>query len=67
MHNNIEDKDETYTILGPLESNPANNILSYLTPFAAHLLNAKVGDHKDFEINGHKNDVTITSITAASI
>ena len=67
VHNNVKDEDETYTILGPLETDTANHVLSYLTPFASHLYNAKVGDRKEFEINGNKNDVTIKAIVAARI
>ncbi len=46
-----EDKEETYTILGPWESDTDENILSYLSPFGQKLLGSKVDDVLKFEIN----------------
>lgn len=67
VHNNITNADETYTILGPAESDPKNNVFSYLAPFGNALLDSKVGENVKFEINGNKNDFTIKEIKAANI
>lgn len=51
LHNKKTDKDEQIVILGPWESDPNNNIISYLAPFGATLISHKVGEHLDFTIN----------------
>ena len=65
LHDNIENKDEEYTILGPWESDPDNNIISYMSPFGDAILDKKVGDNARFTINEHKYDYTIKEITKA--
>lgn len=37
-------EEETYTIVGPVEADPLNGMLSNLTPLAMAILDAKVGD-----------------------
>lgn len=49
--NNLTKNEEAYTILGPWESDPNENIISYLSPFGKNLIGAKVGDKLEFEIN----------------
>ena len=51
LHNLLTKKDEVYTILGPWESDPNENIISYLSPFGKNLIGAKPGDTLEFEIN----------------
>ncbi|OQX29540.1 MAG: transcription elongation factor GreA [Spirochaeta sp. LUC14_002_19_P3] len=46
-----EKKEETYTILGPWESNPSERIISYLSPFGNAFLGNSKGDTLDFTIN----------------
>lgn len=41
VQNLTDDKTETYTILGPWESDPENGIISYLSPLGHALLNKK--------------------------
>ena len=65
LHNNIENKDEEYTILGPWESDPENNIISYMSPFGNAILDKKVGDNVKFTINEHNYDFTIKDIQKA--
>ena len=65
MHNNIDNKDEEYTILGPWESDPDNNIISYMSPFGNAILDKKVGDTVKFTINEHNYDFTIKEINKA--
>ena len=65
LHNNTENKDEEYTILGPWESDPDNNIISYMSPFGDAILDKKVGDTVKFTINEHSYDYTIKEINKA--
>ncbi|MDR1318052.1 MAG: transcription elongation factor GreA [Treponema sp.] len=52
LSNKTGNKTEEYTILGQWESDPGNNIISYLSPFGAALLNKSVGEQFEFSING---------------
>ena len=65
LHDNIENKDEEYTILGPWESDPDNNIISYMSPFGDAILDKKVGDTVKFKINEHNYDYTVKAINKA--
>ena len=65
LHDNIENKDAVYTILGPWESDPDNNIISYMSPFGNAILDKKVGDTAKFVINEHNYDFTIKAINKA--
>ena len=56
-----------YTILGPWESVPEQNIISYLAPLADELLEAEVGDELHFEINGTKYNFKVLSIEASDL
>lgn len=66
LTNNVTGKDETYTILGPWESDPDNSIISYMSPFGNALLEKKAGENVKFTINENKNDYTVKSIKKAS-
>ena len=65
LHDNIENKDEEYTILGPWESDHDNNIISYMSPFGDAILDKKVGDTVKFTINEHNYDYTVKAINKA--
>ncbi|MFA6936754.1 MAG: transcription elongation factor GreA [Treponema sp.] len=65
LHNEIENKDETYKIFGPWESNPDEGIISYMSPFGNALLDAKVGEKRVFTINDNNYNYTIKSISVA--
>ncbi|MCR4676519.1 MAG: GreA/GreB family elongation factor [Sphaerochaetaceae bacterium] len=65
FHDNIADKDITYTIFGPWESNPEKNILNFQAPLGLKIYNMKSGERKKFEINGVKMDLTVKSIELA--
>jgi len=65
LHNELENKDETYSIYGPWESNPDKGIISYLSPFGNALLDAKVGEKRDFTINEHPYSYTVKEIRAS--
>ncbi|MEW6304385.1 MAG: GreA/GreB family elongation factor [Verrucomicrobiota bacterium] len=56
---------ETYSILGAWDYDAEHSIISYLTPMAQALLNHKVGDEVDFELEGTKRHYRIDAIAAA--
>ncbi len=66
VHNNTENRDEVYTILGPFESNIEAGIISYMSPMGNNFLNAKVGQNLKFVINEHQHDFTVNKIEIAS-
>jgi len=65
MLNLIDNKTESYTILGPWESDPDNNIISYMSPLGNAILNSKTGDKLDFEINEIKRSYEVKAINIA--
>ncbi len=56
---------ETYTILGPWESDPENGIISYMSPLGTNLLNHKSGETLSFTVNEEEKTYKILDITAA--
>ena len=62
LKNNDNNTIETYTILGPWESTPEENIISYLAPFGSALLNGKKGDKLEFTINDRVYNFTVENI-----
>ncbi len=67
LKNETEGTEETYTILGPWESDPSQNIISYLSPLGKKLMNHKTGDRLSFAIHDHKVDYLLESIKAAQL
>lgn len=67
LHNNDTNADEVYTILGPWESDPDNNIVSYMAPFGNAIMDKKVGEAVKFSINDHQYSYTVKSIAPAKI
>ena len=55
---------ETFTILGAWDSDPDKGVISYLTPVAQALINHKVGDEVEAELQGGKSRQRIESIAA---
>ncbi len=53
---------ETYDILGPWESEPSENIISYLSPLGNQLMGSKPGDNLEFEINERKYHYKVDSL-----
>ena len=49
----------------PWESDPDNNIISYMSPFGNAILDKKVGDSAKFVINEHSYDYTVKAINKA--
>jgi transcription elongation GreA/GreB family factor len=58
---------ERFTILGAWDSDPDNGIISYLTPVAMALVNRKVGDEVEVELQGTKRRHRIEKIDAWKI
>lgn len=53
---------EEYVMLGPWESNPDDNVLSYQAPFARFFIGKKVDETIDVELPLHTGRYTIVSI-----
>jgi len=66
LMNNSKSAEETYTILGPWESDPDRFVISYMSPFGNAILNHREGEKLKFTINERDYDYTIKSITAAA-
>jgi transcription elongation factor GreA len=67
LHNETAEKHEEYIILGPWESDPSNNIISYQSPFGSVILNKTAGERFEFTINKEKVLYLVESITPAEI
>jgi transcription elongation factor GreA-like protein/transcription elongation GreA/GreB family factor len=55
---------ERFTILGPWESNPTENVISYLSPFGTELCNHKPGEELHFRINEKEFGYRVRGIEA---
>jgi transcription elongation GreA/GreB family factor len=62
LANELSSAIETYTILGPWESDPDNNVISYLSPLGKKLLNHKVGESLAFLIHDKKFQYRVEKI-----
>ncbi|MGL4987482.1 MAG: transcription elongation factor GreA [Treponemataceae bacterium] len=67
LYNTDSGKKETFTILGPWESDPANGIISYMSPLGNAILNGREDDKLSFEINEKNYNYTVKSIIAVKI
>ncbi len=67
LRNLDSNQNVVYTILGPFESEPEKNIISYKAPLADELLNAEEGEELHFEINGTKYNFKVLSIEASEL
>ena len=63
LQNETSDRKEEFTILGPWESDPNNNIISYLSPFGSAILNKIEGERFEFSINDEKVSYLVEKIT----
>ena len=60
---NLEsDEEESFVILGPWESDPSRNIISYLSPFGAELWSHSKGQNLDFVINDREHRYKVKDI-----
>jgi transcription elongation factor GreA len=67
LTNEITGESEAYTILGPWESDPSNNVISYLSPLGKKLLNHKAGEHLSFLIHERKFQYKVEQIEAVKL
>jgi len=67
LRDNLTGKQETYRILGPWESDPNANTISYLAPFGSKLLNRTKDERFSFSINETEYDFTVISINALTV
>ncbi|MDR1625691.1 MAG: transcription elongation factor GreA [Spirochaetia bacterium] len=65
LFNKDSGEEERYTILGPWESDPANMVISYLSPLGGELLNHAQGEELSFEINEHSYNYRVGDISIA--
>jgi transcription elongation factor GreA len=64
--NGASGSEETYTILGPWESDPENRIISYLSPLGGAILNKKTGESFTFSrVGEEKLSYTVKEISNA--
>lgn len=63
----LTNSSDTFTILGAWDSDPDKGIVSYLTPLAQALINKKVGEEAEFEMDGAKKRYRIDSIEACAV
>jgi len=65
LTNELNNEKEVYTILGPWESDPASDIISYLSPLGKKIFNHKIGEQLTFSIHDRKFQYLIDSIEVA--
>ena len=56
-------ENQRYVILGAWDSDPDNNILSYLTPLGQKLLGKKNGENVETEVEGNVQSWRIEGLT----
>ncbi len=59
--------EELYTLLGPWESDPAKNIISYRSPLGVELLNHKVGEELKFSISDRRFHYAVQGIVKTEL
>lgn len=67
LENLDTNKEEQYTILGPWESDPDNNIISYMSPFGNALMDKKPGEKCSFTVNDNQYNYLIKEIKKATL
>ena len=65
--NETNGQREEYTILGPWESDPNNNIISYFSPLGSAILNKKTGEKFEFAMNEERISYVVEQILPAAI
>ena len=66
LANVITGDNEKFTILGPWESNPTENVISYLSPLGTELWNHKCDDVLEFTINDKTFHYRVETIEASA-
>ena len=57
-----DDKEIVYTIMGPWESNPNENVINLSAPFGRALINHQQGERFSFILNDQEYDFTVKKI-----
>jgi transcription elongation factor GreA len=65
VKNHSTGQEESYTLLGPWESDPDHNIISYMSPFGGTLLNKGAGEEFEFSVDNEKISYAVEKISAA--
>ena len=65
LTNESTGKEEKFTIMGPWESEPEKNIISYQSPFASELMGHSTGDTLNFVINEREYKYTVKELSVA--
>jgi transcription elongation factor GreA len=65
LANLVTGEEESYSILGPWESDPSRSIISYLSPFGSELISHKEGDELNFTINEREYHYRVLRIVPA--
>ncbi len=63
----LNNHHETFTILGAWDGDPEKGLISYLTPVGQALLNRKIGEEVDLDLNGEKRRFRIETIERAPL
>jgi len=66
LKNEGSDQTEKYAILGPWESDPENNVISYQTPFGKAMINKVAGDRFQFTSDNENISYFVERIEAAA-
>jgi len=67
LHNSKSDQPEEYVILGPWESNPTRNVISYLSPLGMALWDHRPGEELKFTINQNEFHYSVEAIEKADL
>mgnify|MGYP001130653667 CR=1 FL=1 len=62
LQDNINSEEITYTIMGPWESNPNENVINLMAPFGRQLVNHQAGERFSFTLNEQQYDFTVKKI-----
>jgi transcription elongation factor GreA len=60
-------ESEAYVILGPWESNPSHNVISYLSPLGMALWDHRPGEELKFTINQNEFHYVVQAIEKADL
>lgn len=63
LFDHTKDQEIAYTIMGPWESNPDENIINLSAPFGRALLNRQKGERFSFVLNEQSYDFTVKELT----
>ncbi|QEN07582.1 transcription elongation factor GreA [Oceanispirochaeta crateris] len=62
-----DESEEIFTILGPWESDPSNNVISYISPFGSAVMGTPLNKESKFTINDKDYSYKVTKIEKADL